>query len=79
MGGTRGSPIMPRDAVSRTAHVGTVGKNGLKESMIHTTVCVMYMQAVDTYLNVLVDLSIARAVFLEFGAFQTGKFHNRFS
>ena len=22
-GGTRGSPIMPRDAVSRTAHVGT--------------------------------------------------------
>ena len=24
-GGTRGSPIMPRDAVSRTAHVGTVG------------------------------------------------------
>ena len=28
-GGTRGSPIMPRDAVSRTAHVGTVGKNGL--------------------------------------------------
>ena len=23
-GGTRGAPIMPRDAVSRTAHVGTV-------------------------------------------------------
>ena len=30
-GGTRGSPIMPRDAVSRTANVGTVGKNGLIE------------------------------------------------
>ena len=29
-GGTRGAPIMPRDAVSRTAHVGTVGKNGLR-------------------------------------------------
>ena len=28
-GGTRGAPIMPRDAVSRTAHVGTVGTNGL--------------------------------------------------
>ena len=28
-GGTRGSPIMPRDAVSRTANVGTVGTNGL--------------------------------------------------
>ena len=26
-GGTRGSPIMPRDAVSRTANVGTVGTN----------------------------------------------------
>ena len=25
-GGTRGSPIMPRDTVSRTANVGTVGK-----------------------------------------------------
>ena len=25
-GGTRGAPIMPRDAVSRTANVGTVGK-----------------------------------------------------
>ena len=24
-GGTRGAPIMPRDAVSRTANVGTVG------------------------------------------------------
>ena len=33
LGGLRGAPeappIMPRDAVSRTAHVGTVGKNGL--------------------------------------------------
>ena len=29
-GGTRGSPIMPRDAVSRTANVGTVGINGLQ-------------------------------------------------
>ena len=28
-GGTRGAPIMPRDAVSRTANVGTVGTNGL--------------------------------------------------
>jgi len=28
-GGTRGSPIMPRDAVSRTANVGTMGINGL--------------------------------------------------
>ena len=28
-GGTRGAPIMPRDTVSRTAHVGTVGTNGL--------------------------------------------------
>jgi len=28
-GGTSGAPIMPRDAVSRTAHVGTVGTNGL--------------------------------------------------
>ena len=28
-GGTRGAPIRPRDAVSRTANVGTVGKNGL--------------------------------------------------
>ena len=27
-GGTRGAPIMPRDAVSWTAHVGTVGTNG---------------------------------------------------
>ena len=27
-GGTRGTPIMPRDTVSRTAHVGTVGTNG---------------------------------------------------
>ena len=27
-GGTRGAPIKPRDAVSRTAHVGTVGING---------------------------------------------------
>ena len=27
-GGTRGAPIMPRDAVSRTANVGTVGTNG---------------------------------------------------
>ena len=31
-GGTRDSPIMPRDAVSRTTHVGTVGKNGLRFS-----------------------------------------------
>ena len=30
-GGTRGSPIMTRDAVSRTANVGTVGTNGLRE------------------------------------------------
>ena len=29
-GGTRGAPIMPRDAVSRTANVGTVGKNGTR-------------------------------------------------
>ena len=29
-GGTRGSPIMPRDAVSRTANVGAVGINGLR-------------------------------------------------
>ena len=29
-GGTAGAPIMPRDAFSRTANVGTVGKNGLK-------------------------------------------------
>ena len=28
-GGTRGAPIIPRDAVSRTANVGTVGMNGL--------------------------------------------------
>ena len=28
-GGTRGAPIMPRDAVSLTANVGMVGKNGL--------------------------------------------------
>ena len=28
-GGTRGAPIVPRDAVSQTAHVGTVGTNGL--------------------------------------------------
>ena len=28
-GGTHGAPIMPSDAVSRTAHVGTVGTNGL--------------------------------------------------
>ena len=36
-GGTRGSPIMPRDVrlVSRTANVGTVGMNGLS---VHTTV-----------------------------------------
>ena len=27
--GTRGAPMMPRDAVSRTANVGTVGKNVL--------------------------------------------------
>ena len=27
-GGTRGAPIMPRDTVSRTANVGTVGTNG---------------------------------------------------
>ena len=26
-GGTRGAPIMPRDTVSRTANVGTVGMN----------------------------------------------------
>ena len=31
-GGTSGAPIMPRDAVFRTAHVGTVGKNGLNPS-----------------------------------------------
>ena len=30
-GGTRGAPIMPRDAVSRTANVGTMGKNGHKK------------------------------------------------
>ena len=34
LGGTRGSPIMPRDAVSRTANVGTVGKNGLSSTGI---------------------------------------------
>ena len=34
-GGTRGSPIMPRDAVSRTANVGTVGINGLKRLSIY--------------------------------------------
>ena len=28
-GGTRGAPIMPRDAVSWTVNIGTVGKNGL--------------------------------------------------
>ena len=28
--GTRGAPIMPRDEVSRTANVGTVGTNGLR-------------------------------------------------
>ena len=33
-GGTRGAPIMPRDAVSRTAHVGTVGTNGLIKAYI---------------------------------------------
>ena len=27
-GGTLGTPIMPRDAVSRTANIGTVGTNG---------------------------------------------------
>ena len=32
-GGTRGSPIMPRDAVSRTANVGTVGTNGLRSAL----------------------------------------------
>ena len=32
-GGTRGSPIMPRDAVSRTAHVGTVGTNRLRSRL----------------------------------------------
>ena len=31
--GTRGAPIMPRDAVSRTANVGTVGMNGFKMMM----------------------------------------------
>ena len=31
-GGTRGAPIMPRDAVSRTANVGTVGTNGLSDT-----------------------------------------------
>ena len=36
-GGTRGAPIMPRDAVSRTAHVGTVGKNGLTKFCVHLT------------------------------------------
>ena len=35
-GGTRGSPIMPRDAVSRTANVGMVGKNGLTRN-VHVT------------------------------------------
>ena len=28
--GTRSAPIMPRDAVSRTANVGTVGTNGIE-------------------------------------------------
>ena len=35
-GGTRGSPIMPRDAVSQTAHVGTVGTNGLSQDSYTT-------------------------------------------
>ena len=29
-GGTRGAPIMPRDAVARTANFVTVGMNGLR-------------------------------------------------
>ena len=33
-GGTRGAPIMPRDAVSRIANVGMVGKNGLKNLVL---------------------------------------------
>ena len=32
---------MPRDAVSRTAHVGTVGKNGLKE-ILHNVSASVY-------------------------------------
>ena len=32
-GGTRGAPIMPRDVISRTANVGTVGKNKLNAEL----------------------------------------------
>ena len=39
-GGTRGAPIMPRDAVSRTAHVGTVGKNGLNPTHNNIYLCI---------------------------------------
>ena len=37
-GGIRGNPIMPRDAVSRTANVGTVGMNGLRKKATYPAV-----------------------------------------
>jgi len=38
-GGTSGAPIMPRDAVSRTAHVGTVGTKGLTRFRKDSSIC----------------------------------------
>ena len=46
---------MPRDAVSRTANFGTVGKNGLSPHQIITFISVMYGFPFRFKLNVMHD------------------------